>query len=125
MVGEDVNYISHTSAVSTKRKTGVEEEIPMEQRFLLLLLLLQFFYINFFRLENLTLSKSDRKVPRVDNVAQLLLQGLHSKDRSILRTALCNKDETVIRNTVKRLPVTVFEGLINELSSLVHGKTIL
>lgn len=58
-------------------------------------------------------------------MAQLLLQGLHSKDRSILRTALCNKDETVIRNTVKRLPVTVFEGLINELSSLVHGKTIL
>lgn len=78
----------------------------------------------FFRLENLTLSKSEGKVPRVNNVAQLLLQGLHSKDKNILRTALWRKDDTIIRNTVKRLPVTVFEPLINELSTLVHGKTV-
>ncbi|CAG9763880.1 unnamed protein product [Ceutorhynchus assimilis] len=107
VIGDDVHYSSE--ALPSKRKTGIQEEIPMEQR-----------------LENLTLSKTEAgKVPKVDNVARLLMQGLHSKDKNILRTALCRKDETVIRNTVKRLPVTVFEALIWELSGLVHGKTIL
>ncbi|ERL83325.1 WD repeat-containing protein 43-like [Dendroctonus ponderosae] len=108
LVGDNVNYIStQSTATHTKRKVGQQDEIPMEQR-----------------LENLTLSKAEGKVPKVNNVAQLLLQGLHSKDKNILRTALWRTDENIIRNTVKRLPVTVFEPLIKELSSLVHGKTV-
>ncbi|XP_066254470.1 WD repeat-containing protein 43 [Euwallacea similis] len=105
LIGDGVHYVS---TESSKRKPGQQQEIPMEQR-----------------LENLTLSKSEGKVPRVDNVAQLLLQGMHSKDRNILRTALFRSDENVIRNSIKRLPVTVFEGLISELSILIHGKTIM
>ncbi|KAL1517688.1 hypothetical protein ABEB36_001423 [Hypothenemus hampei] len=109
IISDGVHYEStETTSIPIKRKSGIEAEIPMEQR-----------------LENLTLSKAEGKVPKVDNVAQLLLQGLHSKDRNILRIALCRKDETVIRNTVKRLPATVFEPFIAELSSLIHGKTIL
>ncbi|XP_050312161.1 WD repeat-containing protein 43 [Anthonomus grandis grandis] len=108
LISEEVNYISnHTTALPGKRKGGVQAEIPMEQR-----------------LENLTLTKPEGAAPRVNNVAQLLLQGLHSKDRNILRAALCRKDEEIIRNTVKRLPIAVFETLVKELALLVHGKTI-
>ncbi|XP_030763020.1 WD repeat-containing protein 43 [Sitophilus oryzae] len=112
LVGDNVHYLTPQTAgaVIGKRKSEGKMEIPMEQR-----------------LENLTINKSEgsSKIPKADNVAQLLLQGLHSKDRNLLRTALCRKDENVIRNTVKRLPVTAFEGLIKELTDFVHGKTLL
>ncbi|CAG9816276.1 unnamed protein product [Phaedon cochleariae] len=108
VVNDDVHYL--TSQIShTKRKNDGKIEVPMEQR-----------------LENLTLNKSESssKVPKSDNVAQLLVQGLHSKDKNILRTALCKRDEQVVRNTVKRLPVTVFVPLVQELSSFIQGKTL-
>lgn len=79
------------------------------------------------RLENLTLNKpveSSSKIPKSDHVAQLLVQGLHSNDKNILRTVLCNRDEDVIRNTIKRLPMTVIVPLVGELTSFIQGKTL-
>ncbi|KAJ8920002.1 hypothetical protein NQ315_006532, partial [Exocentrus adspersus] len=111
IVNDSVQYLSlNTSSVGTvKRKSGGAVEIPMEKR-----------------LENLTLNKVDgaSAVPKADNMAQLLIQGLHSKDRDILRTVLYRKDDTVVRNTVKRLPVTVLIPLIQELTHFIHGKTL-
>lgn len=77
------------------------------------------------RLENLTLNKLDSGVPRVDNVAQLLVQGLHSKDKTILKNVLSRRDENVVRNTIRRLPMQVIVPLITELTTLIQGKTLL
>lgn len=109
IVSNDVHYLTpHISPVSgAKRKQDGKIEIPMEQR-----------------LENLALNKlDDSKVPRSDNVAQLLLQGLHSKDQNILRTVLNKRDENVIRNTVKRLSVAAIVPLVQELNNYIQGKT--
>lgn len=104
-----VHYLTpYTSTSTTKRKGQGHVEVPMEKR-----------------LENLQLNKLDGagRVPKVDNVAQLLVQGLHSNDKNILRTVLMNRDENVIRNTVKRLPMPVIVPLVKELTSLIQGKT--
>ncbi|CAH1993955.1 unnamed protein product [Acanthoscelides obtectus] len=104
---------SQTSTVgadsaSTKRKIDGKAEIPMEKR-----------------LENLTLKVDGDKAPKAGhNMAHLLVQGLHSKDRNILRTVLSKRDEELIVNTVKRLPVNVLVPLIQELSKFVSGKTL-
>ncbi|KAJ8926553.1 hypothetical protein NQ314_021069 [Rhamnusium bicolor] len=111
VVNNDVHYLtSQTSTTTaTKRKIDGQMEVPMEKR-----------------LENLTLNKLDgsSKVPKVDNVAQLLVQGLHSKDKNILRTVLCKREENIIKNTVKRLPITMLIPLIQELSNFIQGKTL-
>lgn len=109
-IGDNVQYKQATPFCGTlapKRKQDGTLEVPMEQR-----------------LENLTLTQSDiSKVPRAENVAQLLIQGLHSKDKHILKNVLNQKDETIIRNTIKRLPLTVIQPLLEELTSLLQGKT--
>nr|XP_023026900.1 WD repeat-containing protein 43 [Leptinotarsa decemlineata] len=111
IVGNDVHYLtSQTSSISTKkRKNDGRLEVPMEKR-----------------LENLELNKADgdSKIPKSNNVAQLLVQGLHSKDKNILRTVLCKREENVIRNTIKRLNITVLVPLIQELSVFIEGKTL-
>lgn len=112
IVDGGVNYLTpYTATANTrelKRKMGGRVEVPMEKR-----------------LENLQLNKLENgaRVPKVDNVAQLLVQGLHSKDKSIMRSVLCDKDEMVIRNTVKRLPMPVIVPLVEELNRLIQGKT--
>lgn len=110
IVKNDVHYVTpYTSSTTSKRKNRAGQiEVPMEQR-----------------LENLQLNKleTSSKVPRVDNVAQLLVQGLHSNDKNILRSVLNNQDVGVIKNTVKRLPMSVIVPLIKELTKLVQGKT--
>lgn len=110
VINDSVHYLTpETSSISTaKRKNDGTLEVPMEKR-----------------LENLTLGKVEgSKVPKADNVAQLLIQGLHSKDKKILRTVLYQKDEEVIRNTVRRLPVTTFVPFVQELTSYIQGKTL-
>lgn len=101
-------YTSTADAREVKRKNQGRVEVPMEKR-----------------LENLQLNKLDNgaKVPRVDNMAQLLVQGLHSKDKNIMRSVLSNPDENVIKNTVKRLPMPVIVPLVQELNDLIQGKT--
>lgn len=78
------------------------------------------------RLENLTLHKLNgaSDVPKVDNVAELLKQGLHSKDKEILRTVLSKKDENIVRNTVKRLPMDLIVPFVKELCVFIQGKTL-
>ncbi|XP_022900678.2 WD repeat-containing protein 43 [Onthophagus taurus] len=111
IVGNDVHYITpHAtpSSIALKRKSGGSgtSEVPMEKR-----------------LENLMLTKSDEKVPKVTNLSQLLIQGIHSRDKSILQTVLNKKDEKTIRNTVQRLPISAVISLLHELNEFVNGKT--
>lgn len=109
IVDDNVQYLtSETSKITTKRKIDGKLEVPMEKR-----------------LENLTLGKTEgSKVPTADSVANLMIQGLHSKDKKILKTVLYQKDEEVIRNTVKRLPITALVPLLQELSNYIQGKTL-
>lgn len=62
-------------------------------------------------------------MPHANNVAQLLVQGLHSKDQGILRSVLQQSDETVIRNTVKRLALPTIVSFVRELAIVIQGKT--
>lgn len=111
VVDNNVHYVTpHTSSTETaKRKGNGRQEVPMEKR-----------------LENLQLNKLDStsKVPKVDNVAQLLVQGLHSKDKIILRSVLNRHDEKVIKNTIKRLPMPVIVPLVQEITGMLQGKTV-
>lgn len=107
IVEDDVNYLGPSASVP-KRKSDGRQEIPMEKR-----------------LENLMLTEADSKgVPQAYNMAQLLVQGLHSKDKNILRTVFLKKDEQLIKNTIKKIPITVIESLFDELVKLLQGKTM-
>jgi len=57
------------------------------------------------------------------NMTQLLMQALNSKDKTILTTVLFTKNETVIRNTIARLPVQAITPLLKELTVMLQGKT--
>ncbi|XP_068907709.1 WD repeat-containing protein 43 [Tenebrio molitor] len=110
IVENDVHYLTpHTSSVPIKRKNEGQQEVPMEKR-----------------LENLMINEIDRstKVPKANNVAQLLIQGLHSKDKNILKTVLFKKDEQLIKNTVNKLPLAAITPLFEELTKLIQGKTL-
>lgn len=112
IIDDEVHYLTpQTSKLTNKRKTNAEEkfEIPMEKR-----------------LENLMIHKvnGSSDVPKVDNVANLLIQGLHSKDTKILKTVLSKKEDPVIRNTIKRLPIKVIVPFVKELSKFIEGKTL-
>lgn len=96
---EDVEYQTVTSV---SRKGAKTTEIPMETR-----------------LENLSLDKDGGK----RNVAQLLIQALHSHDAALLRTVFTNTDEQVIRPTLVRLPPQYVRDLVNELTQLAQKKT--
>uniref|UniRef100_A0A1Y1KTT8 Small-subunit processome Utp12 domain-containing protein n=1 Tax=Photinus pyralis TaxID=7054 RepID=A0A1Y1KTT8_PHOPY len=107
---DNVHYLTPHASGTFKRKSDGRQEVPME-----------------IRLENLTLNKLDSKskTPRVNNVAQLLVQGLHSKNKTILASVLNgNHDESVIKNTIKRLPVPVLLPLVQELTALIQGTTV-
>ncbi|XP_043502426.1 WD repeat-containing protein 43-like [Polistes fuscatus] len=79
------------------------------------------------RLENLSFNvetNSTGKTPlKGANMIQLLMQGLNSKDRTILNSVLYTKNESTIRNTIARLPVQAITPLLKELCSMLHGKT--
>jgi hypothetical protein len=55
--------------------------------------------------------------PRTDSLLQLLLQGLHNKDRRILDSVLDRADSELIDKTVRKLPV---EGVIPLIQELQH-----
>ena len=65
--------------------------------------------------------EADQKTtpPRTDSMVQLLLQGLHNKDRKILDSVLDRADEELIENTVKKLPVEFVIPLIKELQHYI------
>lgn len=60
--------------------------------------------------------------PKADNLAHLLLQGLHSKDQRILQGVLDRGDEETINNTVRRLPIPAVVPLLKQLQSVIMGK---
>jgi U3 small nucleolar RNA-associated protein 5 len=79
------------------------------------------------RLENLSLnaetSAPDKTTSKGENMAQLLIQALHSEDKSLLANVLYVKKESVIKNTVSKLPVQAIIPLLKELTKMLHGKT--
>lgn len=78
------------------------------------------------RLENLSLNADTNtpgRVPMKGANTQLLMQGLNSKDKTILATVLFTKDETLIRNTIAKLPVQAITPLLKELTVMLQGKT--
>ena len=50
---------------------------------------------------------------------QLLLQGLHNRDRRILDSVLDRADDELIENTVRKLPVDGVIPLIEELQHYI------
>jgi hypothetical protein len=58
--------------------------------------------------------------PRTDSVLQLLLQGLHNKDRKILESVLDRADDDLINNTVRRLPFEAVVPLVEELQHYIQ-----
>ncbi|XP_014608429.1 PREDICTED: WD repeat-containing protein 43-like [Polistes canadensis] len=78
------------------------------------------------RLENLSLNvdtnTTNRTPSKGTNMMQLLMQGLYSKDRTILNNVLFTKNERTIRSTIAKLPVQAITPLIEELYRMLRGK---
>ncbi|XP_044751124.1 WD repeat-containing protein 43 [Coccinella septempunctata] len=106
IIGNNATYLTPYSNVSavTKRKLGSSPEITMERR-----------------LENLTFNKDVGSVPRSNNMAHLLLQGLRSKDKSIIETVLHSANEEIIRNTLETIPINVIMELVSQLETFIQG----
>lgn len=95
-----------------KRKQGDEDgtlALPMDER------------LNALVLDKPT-DPTATQIPKTDNQIHLLLQGLHSKDSRILQSVLGNADETIVTNTVRRLPAPAVVPLLKYLQSLFLGK---
>ncbi|XP_029035150.1 WD repeat-containing protein 43 [Osmia bicornis bicornis] len=79
------------------------------------------------RLENLSLGTESSPTGKITSTgssrAQLLLQGLNSKDKTILSNVFLIKNESIIRNTITKLPIQAIGPLLKELTILLQGKT--
>lgn len=60
--------------------------------------------------------------PEVNNLSQLLVQGLRSKDTTIIRSVIDRDNPEIIENTVRSLPVKHVATLLSVLSSYIQGK---
>jgi len=110
-----VNVVTRTSLIpssnsGTKRKSssdvGKVDDLPMLERLRLLSR----------ETEHITTP------PRTDSLLQLLLQGLHNRDRKILDSVLDRADIELIDKTVCKLPVEGVIPLINELQHYIKGR---
>lgn len=102
----NLNDVEFQSKDVVPRKGQKNIELPMETR-----------------LENLTFDSLGQSSAVGRNVAQLLVQALHSHDANLLRMVFLNKDEQIIRATLKRLPPQYITSLITELTALAQKKT--
>lgn len=102
----NIDNVEFQSKEVVPRKGQKSMEIPMETR-----------------LENLTFDSLGQSSAVGRNVAQLLVQALHSHDANLLRMVFLNKDEQIIRATLKRLPPQYISSLITELTALAQKKT--
>lgn len=106
---DNVEYLVPGTTIAPKR-TKAGSQLPLKDR-----------------LENLSLNSemntSGKTQSKGANMAQLLLQGLNSKDKTILMNVLYNKDETIIKNTISKLPVQAISPLLKELTGMLQGKT--
>uniref|UniRef100_A0A8D8VK40 WD repeat-containing protein 43 n=1 Tax=Cacopsylla melanoneura TaxID=428564 RepID=A0A8D8VK40_9HEMI len=79
------------------------------------------------RLKNLILEKPDQAglaSLQSDGLTQLLIQGLNSKDKTILDTVLLNRKDSVIENTVRGLPPQYLTPLLQEVVKNVQKSFI-
>lgn len=92
---------------TTKRKassSGKVDALPMEDRL---------------RLLSHDGEAAKTTPPRTDSLLQLLLQGLHNKDPKILASVLDRADESLIENTVRKLPIEAIVPLVQELQHYI------
>lgn len=78
-------------------------------------------------MENLSLlpDRSDTKmVTGRKNMIHLLVQGLHSRDATILRSVFGRNDPEMIQQTVERIPAQYLGALLSEMSYLMQMKTV-
>ncbi|GAB1868035.1 WD repeat-containing protein 43 [Camponotus japonicus] len=110
-IEEDVEYLAPGVGVTTlkRNRTSSGSQLLLKDR-----------------LENLSLDTDGNtpgRVPSKGANTQLLMQALNSKDKTILATVLFTKNETVIRNTIAKLPVQAIAPLLKELTVMLQGKT--
>ncbi|XP_053659106.1 WD repeat-containing protein 43 [Anopheles marshallii] len=98
----DAANVEYMNAANASRKTVKEVEIPMEVR-----------------LENLSTPKTSSK-----NMIHLLVQGLHSRDATLLRNVFAVDDSDMVQQTLGRLPPQYVSPLLNELSHMMQMKTM-
>ncbi|NXR06981.1 WDR43 protein, partial [Semnornis frantzii] len=91
----------------TKRKPGETEE-SIEERLGALDI-------------DVTKVKTPGGLPQTDSFAVLLVQGLESNDAEILNRVLNTKKESVIKNTVARMPIHAVIPLLHELTKRLQG----
>ncbi|NXC68039.1 WDR43 protein, partial [Anhinga anhinga] len=65
--------------------------------------------------------KTPGGLPQTDSFAVLLVQGLESNDAEILNRVLNTRKESVIKNTVARMPVHAVIPLLHELTKRLQG----
>lgn len=101
----DVSKVDYQTPVSSVPRKGKKtSEIPMETR-----------------LENLSFGIGAKQAR---NIAQLLIQALHSHDVNLMRIVFLNQEEQVIRSTLQRLPPQYLRPLVKELTLLAQKKSI-
>uniref|UniRef100_A0A182MFS4 Small-subunit processome Utp12 domain-containing protein n=1 Tax=Anopheles culicifacies TaxID=139723 RepID=A0A182MFS4_9DIPT len=98
----DAANVEYMNAANATRKFAKEVETPMEVR-----------------LENLSTPKTSSK-----NMIHLLIQGLHSKDASLLKYVFSVDDSEMVQQTLARLPPQYVSPLLNELSHKMQMKTM-
>lgn len=65
--------------------------------------------------------KTPGGLPQTDSFAVLLVQGLESNDSDILNKVLNTRKETLIKNTVARMPIHAVIPLLHELTKRLQG----
>uniref|UniRef100_A0A182YAC8 WD_REPEATS_REGION domain-containing protein n=1 Tax=Anopheles stephensi TaxID=30069 RepID=A0A182YAC8_ANOST len=98
----DSDNVEYMNPANSNRKTVKEVEIPMEVR-----------------LENLSTPKTSSK-----NMIHLLVQGLHSRDATLLKNVFAVDDSEMVQQTLGRLPPQYVSALLNELSHMMQMKTM-
>lgn len=65
---------------------------------------------------------ANTELPKADNLAVLLTQGLQSQDLSMIGTVLANTKRNTIENTVKSLPLSALVPLVEELARRMKAR---